>query len=108
MVCARSVAGAPFITQSELRRMRTKIVATVGPATRAQDGIHALSELGVDVLRINMAHGRHEEHAEVIKWAREVCATTDKPLAVLVDLAGPKISIVYRKSTRLNTSNHVH
>jgi pyruvate kinase len=73
--------------------VRTKIVATVGPATRARDGIYALSDLGVDVLRINMAHGRHEEHAEVIKWAREVCTSGDKPLAVLADLAGPKIRI---------------
>ena len=73
--------------------MRTKIVSTIGPATWAQDGIHALWELGVDVLRINMAHGRHEEHAQVIRWAREVCATGERPLAVLADLAGPKIRI---------------
>ena len=73
--------------------MRTKIVATVGPATRARDAVHALSDLGVDVLRINMAHGRHEEHADVIKWAREVCAAGEKPLSVLADLAGPKIRI---------------
>ncbi len=73
--------------------MRTKIVTTVGPATHARDAIHALLDLGADVLRINMAHGRHEEHADVIKWAREACANGDKPLAVLVDLAGPKIRI---------------
>ncbi|HEY0674382.1 MAG TPA: pyruvate kinase [Longimicrobiales bacterium] len=73
--------------------MRTKIVTTIGPATRARDAIHALLELGADVLRINMAHGRHEEHAEVIKWAREACETSEKPLAVLADLAGPKIRI---------------
>lgn len=73
--------------------MRTKIVATVGPATRARDKIHALCDLGVDVVRINFAHGKHEEHAEVIKWAREAGATSEKPLAVLADLGGPKIRI---------------
>ena len=73
--------------------MHTKIVATVGPATRARDKIHALCELGVDVIRINFAHGRHEEHAETIAWAREAGETSDKPLAILADLAGPKIRI---------------
>lgn len=73
--------------------MRTKIVATVGPATRARDAIHALCELGVDVLRINFAHGKHEEHAEVIKHAREAGLTAEKPLAILADLGGPKIRI---------------
>lgn len=73
--------------------MRTKIVSTVGPATRARDKIHALCELGVDVLRINFAHGKHEEHAETIAWAREAGTTSDKPLAVLADLGGPKIRI---------------
>ncbi len=73
--------------------MRTKIVATVGPVTRARDQIHALCELGVDVLRINFAHGTHEEHAEVIQWAREAGSSAEKPLAVLADLGGPKIRI---------------
>ena len=73
--------------------MRTKIVATVGPATRARDKIHALCELGVDVLRLNFAHGTHEEHAEVIHWAREAGSTGEKPLAILADLGGPKIRI---------------
>ena len=73
--------------------MRTKIVSTIGPATRARDKIHALCDLGVDVLRLNFAHGKHEEHAEVIKWAREAGSTSDKPLAVLADLGGPKIRI---------------
>ena len=40
--------------------MRTKIVATIGPATAERDKIHALAEIGVDVIRINFAHGLHE------------------------------------------------
>ena len=73
--------------------MRTKIVATVGPATRARDKVHALSELGVDVVRINFAHGTHEEHAQVIEWVREASRITNKPMAILADLGGPKIRI---------------
>lgn len=73
--------------------MHTKIVATVGPATRARDKIHALFELGVDVLRINFAHGSHDEHAETVQWAREAGTTSERPLAILADLAGPKIRI---------------
>jgi pyruvate kinase len=73
--------------------LRTKIVATIGPATGAVDKIHALAELGVDVIRLNFAHGNHEAHGEVIKWVREASAVVGKPMAVLADLAGPKIRI---------------
>ena len=73
--------------------MKTKIVATVGPATRARDKIHALAELGVDVVRVNFAHGTHDEHAQTINWVREATQVTGKPIAVLADLGGPKIRI---------------
>jgi pyruvate kinase len=73
--------------------LRTKIVATVGPATAALDRVHALAELGVDVFRLNFAHGTHESHAQVIRWVREASRDVGKPLAVLADLAGPKIRI---------------
>jgi len=73
--------------------LRTKIVATIGPATSERDKVHALAEIGTDVFRINMAHGTHESHAQVIRWAREACAQIGKPIAVLADLAGPKIRI---------------
>ena len=84
--------------------MRTKIVTTVGPATHARDAIHALLDLGADVLRINMAHGRHDEHADVIKWAREACSTGDKPLAVLADLADIGIHRGMKRSPRCATA----
>jgi pyruvate kinase len=73
--------------------LRTKIVATIGPATAAVDKIHALAELGVDVVRLNFAHGTHEAHGQVIKWVREAALVVGKPMAVLADLAGPKIRI---------------
>jgi pyruvate kinase len=73
--------------------LRTKIVATIGPATAARDKIHALAEIGVDVIRINFAHGSHEAAAEIVKWTREASESVGKPMAVLGDLAGPKIRI---------------
>ena len=73
--------------------MRTRIVATVGPATAERDKVHALAELGVDVVRINFAHTPHERAAQVLEWTREASTAMNKPMAVLADLAGPKIRI---------------
>ena len=73
--------------------MRTKIVATIGPATHDVDKIHALAEIGVDVIRLNFAHGTHEAHGRVVKYVREAAAAVGKPMAILADLAGPKIRI---------------
>jgi pyruvate kinase len=73
--------------------LRTKIVATIGPATAEVDKVHALAELGVDVVRLNFAHGDHESHARVIAWVREASDYVGKPMAVLADLGGPKIRI---------------
>ena len=73
--------------------MRTKIVATVGPATCERDSVHALAELGVDVIRVNFAHATHEDAARIIEWTREASAACRRPLAVLADLAGPKIRV---------------
>jgi pyruvate kinase len=73
--------------------LQTKIVATVGPATAQRDHVHALAELGVDVIRVNFAHTTHERAASVIEWVREASDSMHKPLSVLADLAGPKIRI---------------
>ena len=73
--------------------MRTKIVATIGPATQELDKVHALAEIGVDVVRLNFAHGTHEAHGRVIQHVRDASAAVGKPMAVLADLAGPKIRI---------------
>jgi pyruvate kinase len=73
--------------------LRTKIVATVGPSTAERDRIHALAEIGVDVIRINFAHGSHEAAAQWIEWTREAADEVGKPMAILADLAGPKIRV---------------
>jgi pyruvate kinase len=70
---------------------RTKIVATVGPATWEPKAIRALLEAGADVVRVNLAHGTKEEHAAAVRNAREQAKELGKVVGVLADLPGPKM-----------------
>src|SRR5262245_25390564 len=78
---------------SPLLRRRTKIVATVGPASRSPEMLSALIAAGVNVFRLNFSHGTHAEHAEVFARIRAVAAAAKEPIAVLADLCGPKIRV---------------
>ena len=69
----------------------SKIVCTIGPATRSPRMIRKLIEAGMDVARLNFSHGTHQEHAESFAMLREAAMKFQKPIAVLVDLQGPKI-----------------
>ena len=73
--------------------VRTKIVATVGPACRSEEGLRGLVQAGVDVFRLNMAHGSVGEHEETLARIRRVADELGRPVGVLVDLAGPKIRL---------------
>jgi pyruvate kinase len=70
---------------------RTKIVATVGPASRSPQKLEQLVQAGVNVFRLNFSHGSHDEHLAVITSVREIAARLRKPIALLQDLSGPKI-----------------
>jgi pyruvate kinase len=72
---------------------RTKIVATLGPASSTTEKIEELLRAGVDVFRLNAAHGTIEELQQRLDAVRQVSRTTGVPVAVLVDLAGPKIRL---------------
>jgi len=72
---------------------RTKIVATIGPATEDPKIIDKLIEAGVDVVRLNFSHDRHEVHVRRAEIARERAQALGKTIGVLVDLQGPKIRI---------------
>lgn len=74
-----------------MSKRKAKILATLGPATREPAVMEALLKAGANAVRINMSHGTHEEKAEDIKRARAAAASLALPLAVLVDLSGPKI-----------------
>ena len=74
-------------------RVRTKIVATIGPASREPGTLRKLAEAGVDVFRLNFSHGTHDEHSEALRAIRAVGEEAGRCLAVLQDLGGPKIRV---------------
>src|SRR4051812_13042391 len=70
---------------------RTKIVSTIGPATSTPDALRALLDAGVDVVRLNAAHGTADVHIERAALARAIAADLGRAVGVLVDLPGPKL-----------------
>lgn len=72
---------------------KTKIVATVGPASSSKDMLRALIREGVDVFRLNFSHGSHEDHLKVINNVRELNAELGSTVSLLQDLQGPKIRV---------------
>src|SRR6266540_841705 len=72
---------------------RTKIVCTIGPASRSVAELDRLVGAGLDVARLNFSHGTHDEHAEVLRRLREGEARWGRPVAILQDLQGPKIRL---------------
>ncbi|MBN9142037.1 MAG: pyruvate kinase [Micrococcales bacterium] len=72
---------------------RAKIVATLGPATSSYENLRAIIEAGVNVARMNLSHGSYEVHEEVYANVRRAAEDAGQPVAVLVDLQGPKIRL---------------
>ncbi|UWU51019.1 pyruvate kinase [Limnospira platensis] len=87
---------------------RTKIVATIGPATQKPDVLKALIEAGATTLRLNFSHGSHEDHQRSIRLIRQVSFELNKPVGILQDLQGPKIRLgkFEQGSIRLNRGDH--
>ena len=72
---------------------RTKIVCTIGPASDSPGMIERLIDAGMNVARLNFAHGTHEYHGDTIRRIRSVSEKKGIPVAILQDLAGPKIRV---------------
>ncbi len=72
-------------------KRKTKIVATLGPATNTPETIEAVLSAGADVIRLNLSHGTFDEHARALVMLREAAKKLNRPVAALVDLPGPKI-----------------
>src|SRR5215831_4341331 len=72
---------------------RTKIVATLGPASDSRERLRALIEAGVDAVRFNLSHGTHDGHSQRAWLVREIAAEVGRPIALIADLQGPKLRI---------------
>ncbi|NJK38429.1 MAG: pyruvate kinase [Oscillatoriales cyanobacterium RM2_1_1] len=72
---------------------RTKIVATIGPATQHPDMLRSLIEAGATTLRLNFSHGTHEDHQRNIRTIRQISFELNRPVGILQDLQGPKIRL---------------
>jgi pyruvate kinase len=75
------------------RKRKAKIVATLGPSSSDLDTVRALFDAGADVFRLNFSHGTHAQHQERVEIIRRVERDTGRPIAVLLDLQGPKLRI---------------
>ena len=72
---------------------RTKIVATIGPASSSEETLAAIIEAGMDGARLNFSHGQHERHAETAQRVRDAQTASGRSVALIADLQGPKLRI---------------
>ncbi len=72
---------------------RTKLMCTLGPATPDADAVERLANAGADVFRVNLSHGKPDEHARAVEGVREAEERIGRPLGVLADLPGPKVRL---------------
>ena len=76
-----------------LKMRRTKIVATIGPASRDPEVLFEMVRAGMDVARLDYSHGTLDEHADTVRLVREAAERAERPVAILQDLPGPKLRI---------------
>jgi len=81
------------IEEVALRWRRTKIVATLGPASDTAEMIEKLFDAGADAFRINMSHGEHDSHRAQVNLVRDTAVQKQKHVAIIMDLCGPKIRV---------------
>jgi pyruvate kinase len=94
---------------------RTKIVATIGPATSTPDVLRELIEAGATTLRLNFSHGTHDDHLRSIRLIRQISFELNQPVGILQDLQGPKIrlgrfengSIILNKGDKFTLTSHL-
>src|SRR5438046_8032426 len=72
---------------------KAKIICTMGPASREEPVLGRLVEAGMDVARLNFSHGTHDDHLRAIGNVRRAAETAGRPVALLLDLQGPKIRV---------------
>ena len=72
---------------------RTKILATLGPASSSEEMIHRLHTTGVDAFRHKLSHGKHEDHQRVVATIRDVATELGRYVPIVGDIQGPKLRI---------------
>ena len=82
-----------FAEEDLIRHRRTRIVATLGPASRSPDMVMKCAVAGVDVFRLNFSHGSHADHTAALEAVRAAEVALDRPFAALADLQGPKFRL---------------
>jgi pyruvate kinase len=88
-------------TKSLFQWRRTKIIATIGPATDSERKIKSLIHSGVDAFRLNMSHGSHQLHQETFNIIRKVSSKMGRHIPILMDLCGPKLRVGRFKSGQI-------
>ena len=77
----------------QIQQKKTKIVATIGPASRDKKILTEMIHAGLNVIRMNFSHGTHEDHLDTLNLVRAAEKSAKKPVAILQDLSGPKIRV---------------
>ncbi len=90
-----------------MRIKNTKIVATIGPSSWDYESLYKLAKEGMDIARLNFSHGTHEEKGKQIQNIRKISKELDKPLAIIADLAGPKLRLGDLEETYLKTGQTI-
>lgn len=80
---------------------KTKIIATIGPASEDKETMKSLIESGVNIFRFNMKHNTPDWHLQKIKQAREISKDSEAPLGILIDLQGPEIRVMTKEDKEI-------
>jgi len=88
---------------------RTKIIATLGPATASKEKIWELVSAGVNAFRLNFSHGTYDEHRKFVAWIKEIREELSVPVGIMQDLGGPKIRVgeISNPPLRLETGDEI-
>jgi len=101
---SRALASLSFVVSER----RTKIVATLGPASGSAEQLRALAAAGMDAARLNLSHGDHAQHAERARLVRDIEWEVGRPIALIADLQGPKLRVGHlEEPVVLHTGNEV-
>ncbi|MFH1157568.1 MAG: pyruvate kinase [Pseudomonadota bacterium] len=84
------------------RNRKTKIIATLGPASSTREMIGSLFDAGVDVFRLNFSHGTHDDHRKRLRIIREMEKEANRPIGVFADLQGPKLRLGVFKNGKIS------